>query len=57
LNSAFEELARQFEAKRQQLTLILSKKFEQERMLLEEKVVKPLIRTEKEMMQAETAIR
>ncbi len=34
----------------------MSKKFEQERMLLEEKVVKPLLRTEKEMIQAEAAI-
>lgn len=31
------------------MTQILSKKFEQERALLEERVVKPLSRTEKEM--------
>lgn len=49
LNSAFEEMARYFEAKRQFMTQILSKKFEQERALLEERVVKPLSRTEKEM--------
>jgi|LauGreDrversion4_2_1035121.scaffolds.fasta_scaffold637718_1 hypothetical protein len=56
LNNAFEELARIFEAKRQALTQILSKKFENERSLLEDKVVKILSRADKEIVQADQAI-
>lgn len=56
LNSAFEELARNFEARRQALTHILTRKFENERNMLEEKVIKQLQKSEKEISQADNAL-
>lgn len=44
------------ETKRQALSLMLSKRFEVERNALEEKVIKQLYRSEKEINQAEQHI-
>jgi archaellum component FlaC len=56
LNSQFEELARMLEAKRQGITQMFSKRFDLERQALEEKVIKHLLRSEKEINLAEQHI-
>lgn len=56
LNSSFEELARQLEAKRQALTAVLSKRFEAEKQTIDEKATRQVTKSEKDLQLAETGL-
>lgn len=56
LINTFEDLARYIDTKKQMLSLVLNKKFENERVQFEEKAVKVLTKSEKDMIQADSAI-
>ena len=56
LINSFEDLARYIETKRQALSQVLSKKFENERAQFEEKASKMLTKSERDMVQVDQAI-